>query len=182
VQVRGQFPDGDQNVSIDMTITADGDCRGTMSYLGRGGAEVLRTEHRILVKPDAGFLAGLDIESPQQFLTYLDGRWLEFTKSRSQFAKVCDLDEFLERDGRQGATATNQGVVSVGGEKAVKVHLQDGPNEETYYVMVDDPHYLLRINEPEDAWFEYSQFDEAVDIELPPEGEIIKDSEIGDEG
>ncbi len=64
----------------------------------------------------------------------------------------------------------------------MKVHLQEGPNEETYYVMVDDPHYLLRINEPEDAWFEYSQFDEAVDIELPPEREIIKDSEIGDEG
>ncbi len=82
VQVQGQFPDGDQNVSIAMTITADGDCAGTKSYLGSGGAEVLRTEDRIMVRPDAGFLAGLDIDNPQRFLTYLDGRWLEFTQWR----------------------------------------------------------------------------------------------------
>ena len=132
-----------------------------------------------MVRPDAGFLAGLDIDNPQQFLTYLDGRWLEFTKSRSQFAKVCDLDEFLERDGREGATATNEGVVSEQGQDAVKVHLAEGSNMETYYVMVAEPHYLLRIDEAEEAWFEYSAFDEDVDIDLPPESDILKDTEVG---
>ena len=94
----------------------DGDCTGTMSYLGSGGAEVLRTDDRIMVRPDPGFLTSLGIDNAPQFLAYLDGRWLEFTSSRSQFAKVCDLDEFLERDGRGGATATNEGVVTEQGE------------------------------------------------------------------
>jgi serine/threonine protein kinase len=182
VQVRGQFPDGRKNVSVNMSITADGDCRGTMSFLGSGTAEVLRTDGRTMVRPDAAFLTDFGIDNARSFLEYLDGRWLEFTEDPDQFASVCDLDEFLERDGREGATATNQGVVSVQGEDAVKIHLQEGSNEETYYVMVGEPHYLLRINETEDAWFEYSEFDETVEVELPPAREILKDSDIGDGG
>jgi len=182
VQVKGQFPDGHKHVSVNMAITADGDCRGTMSFLGSGTAEVLRTDGRTMVRPDAAFLTDFGIDNAQSFLEYLDGRWLEFTEDPDQFASVCDLDEFLERDGRQGATATNQGVVSVQGEEAVKIHLQEGANQETYYVMVGEPHYLLRINETENAWFEYSAFDEAVAVDLPPEGDILRDSDIGDGG
>ncbi len=181
VQVRGQFPDGPLNVSIDMSITSDGDCTGTMSYLGSGTAQVLRKDERIMIKPDARFLNDLGIDNAAAFLDYLDGRWLEFTENRSQFAKVCDLDEFLERDGRDGATATNDGVATVRGEEVTKVRLQEGSNEETYFVMVDEPHYLLRLNEAEDAWFEYSEFDEPVDIELPPESDILMDSKIGED-
>ena len=119
--------DGDQSVAVDMTITADGDCRGTMSYLGSGGAEVLRADDRIMVRPEAGFLVNLGIDNAAQFLDYLDGRWLELTSDRDQFSKVCDLDEFLERDGRAGATATNEGVVTQQGEQAVvEVVEQDG--------------------------------------------------------
>ena len=44
--------------------------------------------------------------------------------------------------------------------------------------MVAEPHYLLRLNETERAWFEYSEFNEPVDIELPPSSEILKDSDI----
>ncbi|RHW25664.1 serine/threonine protein kinase [Nocardioides immobilis] len=181
VQVRGQFPDGPLNVSINMSITSDGDCTGTMSYLGSGTAQVLRKDERIMIKPDARFLNDLGIDNAAAFLDYLDGRWLEFTENRSQFAKVCDLDEFLERDGREGATATNDGVATVRGEEVTKVRLQEGSNEETYFVMVDEPHYLLRLNEAKDAWFEYSEFDEPVDIELPPESDILMDSKIGED-
>ncbi len=181
VQVKGQFPDGDKVVSINMSITADGECRGTMSFLGRGTAEVLRAEGRIMVKPDALFLADFGIDNAQRFFDYLDGRWLEFTDDPEQFASVCDLDEFLERDGREGATATHQGVVTVAGQDAVKVRLQEGASKETYYVMVEDPHYLLRINEAKHAWFAYSDFDAAVDIGLPPDREIIMDSEVGND-
>ena len=178
VLVTSQFPDGKKNVSIRMSITADGDCTGTMSYLGRGTAQVLRKDGRIMIRPDAQFLVDFGIDNAQDFLGYLDGRWLEFTDDPEQFASVCDLDEFLERDGRDGATATNQGVVSVKGEDAVKVHLQEGSNEETYYVRVAEPHYLLRLDEAEDAWFEYAEFDEDVAIELPADREILMDSDI----
>ncbi|WP_322937294.1 serine/threonine-protein kinase [Nocardioides bizhenqiangii] len=179
VLVTSQFPDGKKNVSIRMTITSDGDCTGTMSYLGRGTAQVLRKDGRIMIKPDALFLVDFGIDNPESFLQFLDGRWLEFTDDPQQFESVCDLDEFLERDGRDGATATNEGVVSVQGEDAVKVRLQEGSKKETYYVMVAEPHYLLRLNETKRAWFEYSEFDEEVTIELPAESDILKDSDIG---
>lgn len=179
VLVTSQFPDDNgKNVSIRMSITANGDCTGTMSYLGRGTAQVLRKDGRIMIKPDALFLADFGIDNAQRFLQYLDGRWLEFTDDPEQFATVCDLDEFLERDGRDGATATNEGVATVQGEDAVKIHLQEGSNMETYFVMVAEPHYLLRLNEAEQAWFEYSEFDEDVSIELPPRRDILKDSDI----
>jgi serine/threonine protein kinase len=182
VQVRGQFPGDDgKNVSVDMAITANGDCTGTMSFLGSGTAELLRAEGRVMVKPDARFLADFGIDNTQSFLDYLDGRWLEFTKDRDQFEEVCDLDEFLERDGRDGATATNEGVVTVQGQDAVEIHLAEGANRESYFVMVAEPHYLLRIDETEQAWFEYSRFDEMTAIELPAEEDILKDSAIGKE-
>jgi len=178
VLVTSQFPDGKKNVSIRMSITADGDCTGTMSYLGRGTAQVLRKNGRIMVKPDALFLADFGIEKTREFLQYLDGRWLEFTNDPEQFEDVCDLDEFLERDERDGATATNEGVATVQGEDAVKIQLQEGSNQETYFVMVAEPHYMLRLNETKRAWFEYSEFDEDVAIELPPRRDILKDSDI----
>jgi len=178
VLVTSQFPDGRKNVSIRMSITADGDCTGTMSYLGRGTAQVLRKDGRIMIKPDALFLADFGIENAPDFLQYLDGRWLEFTNDPEQFEDVCDLDEFLERDERDGATATNEGVATVQGEDAVKIQLQEGSNQETYFVMVAEPHYMLRLNETERAWFEYSEFDEDVAIELPSRGDILKDSDI----
>ena len=176
VRVRGQFPDGDDHIAVDMAITADGDCRGTMSFLGSGTAQVLRTEGRTMIKPDARILGDFGIDDAQQFLEFLDGRWLEFTDA-DQFESVCDLDDFLERDGRGGATATNGGVVSLRGEDAVKVHLQEGSNRETYFVMVADPHYLLRIDETRRAWFEYSEFDADVTVDLPPERRIVKQPE-----
>jgi len=180
VLVSGQFPDAGKTVSIRMAITADGDCTGTMSYLNRGTAQVLRKDERIMIKPDALFLTDFGIENTSQFLDVLDGRWFEFSDDE-QFASVCDLDEFLERDGREGATATDEGVVTQQGEQAVKIRLQEGSNQETYFVMVAEPHYLLRLNETEDAWFSYSEFDEPVEVELPPDAEILKQSDIGQE-
>jgi hypothetical protein len=178
VLVTSQFADGKKNVSIRMSITSSGDCSGTMSYLGSGTAQVLRKDGRIMIRPDARFLADFGIDNAQTFLQYLDGRWLEFTDDPEQFASVCDLDEFLERDGREEATATTVGTSSVKGQEAVKVRLQEGTQAETYFVMVAEPHYLLRLDETKRAWFEYSEFNEPVDIELPPSSEILKDSDI----
>ncbi|KAA1427746.1 serine/threonine-protein kinase [Nocardioides antri] len=172
VLVTGQFPDGRRQVSIRMSITADGDCSGTMSYLGTGTAEVVHQGDRTVMRPDAAFLTDLGIEQASDFLAELDGRWLELDVDA--LTSVCDLDEFLERDGRGDAVATNEGNGSVRGEDVVKVRLQEGSNQETYYVMAADPHYLLRLDEAEDAWFEYSEFDEDVEVELPPEDEIYQ--------
>ena len=50
--------------------------------------------------------------------------------------------------------------------------------------MLRDPRFIgcIRIqpalNEAEQAWFEYSEFDEDVSIELPPRRDILTDSDI----
>jgi serine/threonine protein kinase len=181
VRVKGQFPDEDQpgrHLTVDMVVTANGDCHGRMGYAGGGEAEVLRIDGRELVKPNAGFLTSFEPGEAQAFIEALDGRWLEFTKG-SQFGSVCDLDEFLERDERDGATATNEGVVTEQGQDAVKIHLREGSQEETYFVMVAEPHYTLRIDEGPQAWFRYSEFDEEFGWELPAASQILKDSEVG---
>jgi hypothetical protein len=181
VRVRGQFPDpdqGGQQVSVDLVVTANGDCAGTMGYIGKGSAQLLRMEDRVMVKPSPGFLSALAIEDARSFVDALDGRWLEFPDDPDQFASVCDLDEFLERDDRDGADVTNEGVVTEQGQDAVKIHLQEGSNQETYFVMVAEPHYTLRIDEQGDALFKYSEFDEPLDARIPAEDEIVTSEDL----
>ncbi|UMG94475.1 serine/threonine-protein kinase [Nocardioides sp. TF02-7] len=181
VRVTGQFrEDGDsgRDVVVDLTMTADGECRGTMGYADGGSAQVLRVGGRELVKPDAEFLPGLDRAEAQAFLDKVGGRWLELTEQEDQFASVCDLDELLERDNRGGATLTNEGVVTEQQQDAVRIRLEQGSQEETYYVMVAEPHYLLRIDESADASFTYSRFDEEFDPRLPAESRIVTDTEL----
>jgi hypothetical protein len=172
VRVTGQFTDDeDRRVAIRMSITADGDCSGTMSYLGSGTAEVIHKDGRTVMRPDAAFLTEFGIDGADDLLEALDGGWLAL--EADSLMGVCDLDEFLERDGRGDAVATQEGTTEVRGEEAVRIRLEQGPNRETYYVMLAEPHYLLRLDETEDAWFQYSEFDEQFEIELPPERRIL---------
>ncbi|HWJ82577.1 MAG TPA: serine/threonine-protein kinase [Nocardioides sp.] len=176
-RVQGSFLQDGSRLVVDLVVTTEGDCHGTMKQEGAGEIEMLRVGDRVFVKPDQQFLtsasgAGVDASTAQLLQNALHGRWLEFPKDENtnDLTKICDLDEQLERDGREDATATDVGTVEVNGKQTVKIELTEGTNFEAYYVQVDEPHYTLRVDESRtgDETLDYSEFDATPPIELPP--------------
>jgi hypothetical protein len=159
---------------VDFDVTSAGDCRGTLQEDGAGRIEVLRVDGHTYVKPDQDFLisssgADADPSTAQLMLDALHGRWLEFGKGENDrsLTKICDLDRLQERDGREGATASAAGTVTVNGKETVKIELTEGSNWEAYYVALDEPHYTLRIDESRSDSLDYSSFNDVDRITRP---------------
>ncbi|GAA4105830.1 hypothetical protein [Nocardioides kongjuensis] len=79
----------------------------------------------------------------------------------------CDLDELLERDGREDAVAKNLGTTTVQGERAVRIEQTEGSQREVLTIRVAEPHYVLRIEESEVDHFRFSDIDEEATIQAP---------------
>ena len=172
--IQGAFLEGGSRLQVDFDVTSGGDCHGTLQEDGAGRIEVLRADGHTYVKPDQEFLisssgANANASTAQLMLDTLHGRWLEFDKGENDrsLTKICDLDRLQERDGRENATATAAGTVTVNGKETVKIELTEGSNWEAYYVALDDPHYTLRIDESKTDSLDYSSFDDIDRITRP---------------
>lgn len=129
------------------------------------------------MQPDLEFIERLGIDGAQQFHDAIGGSWLEFD-DKDLWADVCDLDEFLERDGREGATFTAKGVEERRGQQVVKVEVSDPNDWEALYVSTSEPHYLVRLDEEGDHYFEYDDYNDVPLIEVPPESEILTQQDV----
>jgi hypothetical protein len=172
--IQGTFLEDGSRLMVDFDVTSAGDCHGTLQEDGAGRIEVLRVDGHTYVKPDQDFLisssgADADPSTAQLMLDALHGRWLEFGKGENgrSLTKICDLDRLQERDGREGATASAAGTVTVNGKETVKIELTEGSNWEAYYVALDEPHYTLRIDESRSDSLDYSSFNDVDRITRP---------------
>ncbi|GAB3857219.1 hypothetical protein GCM10028801_15510 [Nocardioides maradonensis] len=162
-------------MQVDMIATGDGDCRGSMTQQDGGSAEVIAIGRDFYVKPNAKFLEGDKPGSADALLRLVGDKWLLMNSLRGTFDDVCDLDKLLERDGRDHATDTNEGIVQVNGEDAVKVREEDNRSDawDIVYVRVAEPHYMVRTTDDQDDTFTFSEFDARPAITAPRKGEFI---------
>jgi hypothetical protein len=106
-------------------------------------------------------------------LPLIGDKWVIQNSLKESTEAFCDLDEFLERDGREDATATGQGTTRLSKQEAVKVEQAEDGQREVLYIRVDEPHYLLRVEESEVDYFEFSEFDADVEIQAPPDDQVL---------
>ncbi len=175
-RIRGQFEDGGDTITVDVTATTSGDCTGTMKSASSGGtAEVLRVGETVYLRADEAFWNAStgDPATTTLILGVIGDKWVAEDSLLESTEAFCDLDEFLERDGREDATAAQVGTSSVGGQETVRVEQVEGSQREVLDVRVDEPHYLMRIEESEVDHFEFSDFDEDVTIEKPAAGDVF---------
>lgn len=175
-RIRGQFGDGSDTITVDVTATTSGDCTGTMKSASSGGtAEILRVGETVYIRADEAFWNAStgDPTTTTLILGVIGDKWVAENSLLESTEAFCDLDEFLERDGREDATATRVGTSSIGGQETVQVELAEGSQREVLDVRVEEPHYLMRIEESEVDRFEFSDFDKDVAIEKPGSGEIF---------
>lgn len=175
-RIRGQLEDGGDTLTVDVVATTSGDCTGTMTSASSGGtAEILRVGETVYLRADEAFwnASTSDPTTTTLILGVIGDKWVAEDTLLESTEAFCDLDEFLERDGREDAEATRLGTGSVGGEETVQVEQTEGAHREVLDVRVDEPHYLMRIEESATDHFEFSDFDADVTIEKPADGDVF---------
>jgi hypothetical protein len=103
------------------------------------------------------------------------------------FDQFCDvdllLDQLLQNDTEDDATFTKGDSTDVDGDKAIAVDREsDEDGKSTGYVLVDDPHYLVKIEKTEGddtGSVTFSEFDQDFDVEAPADDEIIDLNTLG---
>ncbi len=166
--------DDDERLSVDVALSRSGDCEGTLDYgQGNGTVEFLRTEGRSLVRPDNEFW-GTTSGDPSTIIDQVDGRWVENDGLAETFQAFCDVDEFVAylAPGEQ-TEYTNRGLSTVDGYDIVTVREGDDQSSEIY-VRADEPHHVIRLQDDEEGYFEFRDFDVEPEVELPPESDIYQ--------
>ncbi|MCX6398343.1 MAG: serine/threonine-protein kinase [Propionibacteriales bacterium] len=175
-RITGQFEDdqGD-TITVDVTATSSGNCSGTMKSAASGGtAEILRVDEQLYLRADRPFWEATgDPDTATLILAVLGDKWVVENSLLESTEAFCDLDEFLERDGRENAEAKDLGEGEVGGQKTVRIEQAEGSQREVLDVRVAEPHYLLRIEESDVDHFEFADFDKEVAIKAPDGDDIV---------
>jgi hypothetical protein len=168
-RIRGEFADGADTVRVDVVSTTRGDCKGRLTSRTSGGsADILRVGDTTWLRADAKFWDGAVGAGTAAFVLPLIGdKWVVDDSMTDTTEAFCDLDELLERDGREDAVARSLGTATVNGERGVRIEQTEGSQREVLTIRVAEPHYVLRIDESEVDHFELSDIDESASIEAP---------------
>jgi hypothetical protein len=180
VKVAGSVTTGGQEVSIDVQTNDDGDCTGSIG-LGGGTAQLLGVGGDLWFKPDETLLRATAPDSADQILAAAGDKWIVVPASGDGFGQFCNiddlLDEFVKSKDDNGETYVAKETEDVDGDEAVPVEQTDDDDAVSVgYVLVDEPHYLVKIEktEGEDTGsVTFSAFDEEFDVTAPTADEAI---------
>ncbi len=175
VRISGDVLDGGDLLGVDLAITSSGDCDGTISS-GGGSAELRRIGGDTWFLADEAFwIASTDATQGPLIAATVDGRWVSVPAADAEeFATVCDLDGLLS-----STTGTGVGRVlgpgTVEGRAVVRVETGGDPGGEAGVaaVAVDDPHYILELDNDSDGAFVFSDFDRPFAAQPPPSRDVF---------
>ena len=179
VKVDGTVKSNGQEVSINMQTNNDGDCSGEIE-VGGGKAELVGVGGEIWFKPDDAFWKASAGDSAEQIQAVVGDKWVVVPKDGGGFGEFCDIDDLLDElltDGDDDEAKYTKGKTSeVDGDDAVAIEHTDEDGSSTGYVLVDDPHYLVRIEKTkgdDTGSVTFSEFDEKFDAEAPGDDDVI---------
>jgi hypothetical protein len=183
VRISGQLVSDGEETTVDMALTTEGECEGTLGVQG-GETQIRSTGGQTWMKPDAAFWEASAGDQAALIQGVVGDKWVVLGDDQD-FAELCDLDELLEQmgDDEDDSKAENEGTEDVDGTEAVKVAGEtDDGDPVTVWVKVDEPHHILKMavdqgDEPGEIVF--SDFDEELDVEAPAEDEVIDLEQLG---
>jgi hypothetical protein len=186
VKVSGDLTSGGQAISIDLQVNSDGDCTGSLG-IGDGTAELLGVGGDTWMRPDEAFWQAYAGDAAAQVIAVVGDKWVVVPDDQDSLTQFCDADELLDQilsdDDESKPTYSKGGTDTVDGDDVVKID-SDDPDEGTAtgYVLVDDPHYMVKIEktEGEDTGsVAFSAFDEEFDVIAPGDDEVVDLNNLG---
>ncbi len=179
VKVQGQITSSGQQISLDLQNSSNGDCTGTIG-IGDGSTQMLGVDGKTWMKPDASFWQSMVGDSADQVMAAVGDKWViipDSAQSLSSFCNTTDLLDNMLKDNNDGSTYAKNGTAEVDGEKVVKVD-DKSPDQgtSTGYVLVDDPHYLVKLEKTDGedtGTVTFSGFNEKFDVTAPADDEVF---------
>jgi hypothetical protein len=186
VKVSGTVTTDGQEISIDLQASSGGNCTGSIG-VEEGTAEILGVDGATWMKPDEAFWRQFASEDADEVLRLVGDKWVVIPEDDDSFNTFCDvddlLDQLLEEDEDDGSKYSVNGTDELDGDDVVLVDNEDPEDgTSTGYVLVDDPHYLVKVenNDGDDTGsVVFSEFDEEFEVEAPATEDVIDLSTLG---
>jgi hypothetical protein len=186
LRMSGEITSDGEEILIDMALTTDGECAGTIGQ-GDASAEIIGTTEASYMKPDDAFWEMFAGPEASMISNLVGDRWVMFPADQSGFEEFCDLNELLSElgdrgDRDEGDEPTVEGTEQVDGQDAVKVSTSTNEGDPlTVWIATSSPHHILQMEVTEGdepGLITFSEFDEGIGVEPPPEDEVIDFSEL----
>jgi hypothetical protein len=184
VHMEGSVNQQDTEIGLDLSLTTEGDCSGTVSRGDSGSAEVVTLNDTSWFKPDDEFWRAQAGDAAEQIISTVGDKWVQLPDGDQSFASFCDLDGLLDQFGADQNSDSKKGETGeVAGTEAIKLtrDAQEGGGTITVWVAVDDPHHILKVEQAEGdspGSFTFSEFDQDASIEAPADDEVITVEEL----
>jgi hypothetical protein len=184
VSMKGDLTNAGQKLSIDMSLTTDGDCTGSIGFAEAGTAQIIALDKQSWMKADTQFwttTAGIPEAQVEQLI---GDKWVVLPESAG-FSEVCDLDSLLEDLGQDddGKKVDVGETETVDGQEAVVLSSEtDEGDPLKAWVATDDPHYILKMEVTqgkEPGTISFSDFDEDLDVQAPAGNEVVDLEKMG---
>ncbi|WP_405860471.1 hypothetical protein OG407_22030 [Streptomyces sp. NBC_01515] len=155
LRLKGDIPDDESGgtIVIDMALDKKGECAGTLSFQGKGKADMVKSGDTIYMKYDEAFLrAQSDGESKADTDAVVDmmaGKWTKMSAKGADakdIASFCDLNSMLGGAADGNSDATRGKTTTLDGTPAIALHEKDGKDSYTLYVATEGKPYVLRID------------------------------------
>ena len=184
VHMEGEVTQESSEIGLDLSLTTDGDCTGTVSRGDSGSAEVVTLDGTSYFKPDEEFWKAQAGPAAEQIISTVGDNWVQLPEGDESFASFCDLDELLDQiDDDQNKPSEKGATEDVDGQEAIKLTRDDEETGGTItvWVAVDDPHHILKVEQAggdSPGSFTFSEFNDDASIEAPADDEVITVEEL----
>lgn len=190
LRLQGTVSENGEETKINLALNTDGNCEGTIGVQG-GQAQLISVDGSDYLKGDEAFwkaAAGADgsESDAQAIITLLGDKWAKIPSESGGFSEVCDLDSFLDDflSDTDGSNVTVGDTGEVDGTPTVELTGDDDSGNPTTAVVstVEDEHYIfeLRVDSgDEPGQINFSEFNETVKAEAPPEEDVLDMSNLG---
>ncbi len=176
VRFSGEITSEGDTITLDLQASSAGDCVGSIG-LGGGSADILAKDGTNWFKPDEAFWRANAGDTADAIITAVGDKWVLDTDSN--FAQFCDLDAFFDNLFKNDADSSGYkttGTDELDGDKVVKVEQTDDKGSSVGYVLVEDDHYLVKLERTEGdepGHLDFSDFDKEFDVTAPGDDEVI---------
>jgi len=184
LHMEGSITQQGSEVGINISLTTDGDCSGTVSRGDSGEAEVVSLDGTSWFRPDEEFWRAQAGPQAETIISTVGDKWVQLPEGDSSFASFCDLQGLLDQVGTDNEkdSATKGETSDIGGREAIQLTTKDEQGGSTSsWVAVDDPHYIVKVDREggeSPGSITFSEFGEDASIEAPADDEVITVEEL----
>jgi hypothetical protein len=164
-----------QSVTLDISMSADGDCAGNVSF-GEVSAELLQADGEAWFKPSPELLAQQVGDQVTAVAEFVGDSWVVDTQGEVTPSN-CDLASFIDELSDDEAETDTEvaGVEDLDGEEVVRLDYTNDSGDGRAYIRTEGEHYIakIEIEGDEPGTVVFSEFDEEVGTEAPADSEVV---------